>query len=118
MQGFVGREKELSVLFSFMGNPGVRGLAMYGIRQVGKSELLKHFAEGRRSVYIQLDRGSEEAIAESAVIQIRDVFPVEGDPRTIAGLLDVLGASAPSRRRWSSWTSTRTCPRPPSTRTP
>ncbi len=91
MQGFVGREKELSVLFSFMGNPGVRGLAMYGIRQVGKSDLLKHFAEGRRSVYIQLDRGSEEAIAESAVIQIRDVFPVEGDPRTIAGLLDVLG---------------------------
>ena len=91
MQGFVGRARELSVLSSFMENPGIRGLAVYGIRQVGKSELLKHFADGRRSVYVQLDRGSEEAIAESAVSQIRAGYEVDGEPRTISGLLDVLG---------------------------
>lgn len=93
MSGFIGRASELSTLSDFMDNPGVHGLVVYGIRQVGKSALLRNFAKGRRSVYVQLDRGSESAIVESAVSQIRSGgFAVEGEPRTISGLFDVFSA--------------------------
>ena len=91
MSRFVGRDREIRVLSSFVENEDVHGMAVYGIRQVGKTSLLLRFAEGRRAVYIQMDRGSERSIVESAVDQIREGFDVsEDDIITLPGLIGIL----------------------------
>lgn len=91
MSRFVGRDREIRILSSFVENEDVHGMAVYGIRQVGKTSLLLRFAEGRRAVYIQMDRGSERSIVESAVAQIRAGFDVpEEGASTLPDLVGIL----------------------------
>lgn len=92
MHGFIGRETEISVLEGFMENPAVHGCAVYGIRSVGKTSLLRRFTEDRRSVYIQLIGGSEASIVQAAVPQIPPGLIAGDPPTTLVGLLDILGS--------------------------
>lgn len=90
MEKLIGREREMGELESFLSDPVVRGCAVYGIRQVGKSIMLKTLASTRRAVYIEASRGSERAVVERAMRDVRYSFPVSAAPTTFSGLLDVL----------------------------
>lgn len=48
---FVGRETELKFLNNYYTKEGSQILVVYGQRGVGKSALLKHFAEGKKSAF-------------------------------------------------------------------
>lgn len=88
---FVGRNKELAQLRTFLSDGSVRGCAVYGARQLGKTAILKRFSEEvPRKVYIQANMGSESTVVEGAMRYIRREFPTNRDPRTFADLLDVL----------------------------
>ena len=86
----IGREKEMGELESFLSDETVRGCAVYGIRQVGKTTMLRRIASAHRSVYIQAVKGSEKAIVERAISYIRESYPVDDEPETLSGLLDVI----------------------------
>lgn len=58
MGPFIGRESELAFLESIWDGTGQRTCKVVGRRRIGKSELLRRFAEGRRSVYIGSVLGS------------------------------------------------------------
>ena len=90
MVRLIGREKEMGELESFLSDEAVRGCAVYGIRQVGKTTMLRRIASVHRSVYIQAVKGSEKAIVERAMSYIRESYPVDDEPETLSGLLDVI----------------------------
>ena len=90
MVRLIGREKEMGELESFLSDETVRGCAVYGIRQVGKTTMLRRIASAHRSVYIQAVKGSEKAIVERAMSYIRESYPVNDEPETLSGLLDVI----------------------------
>ncbi len=48
MDGFIGRERELEALEREYSKPGFGMFVLYGRRRVGKSTLLRRFAEGKR----------------------------------------------------------------------
>lgn len=58
MRPFIGRESELAFLESIWDGTGQHTCKVVGRRRIGKSELLRRFAEGRRSVYIGSVLGS------------------------------------------------------------
>ncbi len=90
MMELVGRKAEMETLRAFMDDPYVSGCAVYGVRQMGKTTLLRHLAKEYRSVYIQASMGSEESAVGLAMRYIREDFPTAAEPTTLAGLLDVL----------------------------
>ena len=91
MVRLIGRDREVQELEAFVSDPTVRGCAVYGVRQVGKTTLLRHVASGHRSVYIQAVKGSEETIVERAMSYVRESFTVQDGPKTLSGLLDTIG---------------------------
>ena len=91
MVRLIGRDMEVQELEAFVSDPTVRGCAVYGVRQVGKTTLLRHVASGHRSVYIQAVKGSEETIVERAMSYVRESFTVQDGPKTLSGLLDTIG---------------------------
>ena len=52
MEQFLGRESELAFLESIWNGTNQRTCRVVGRRRIGKTELLRRFAEGKRSVYI------------------------------------------------------------------
>lgn len=90
MGKLIGRSKELNHLRSFIASPTLRGCAMYGIRQVGKTAILTEVASETRSVYIQFSKGSEETMVRRAMSFVRRSFHMDGDPTTLSDLLDIL----------------------------
>lgn len=58
MRVFIGRERELSRLEDIWNGDGIRAVAVYGRRRIGKSELLRRFCSDKRSVYIECVMGS------------------------------------------------------------
>ena len=48
---FIGRREELQLLDRYYGSEGNQVLVVYGARGVGKTRLLREFAEGRKSAY-------------------------------------------------------------------
>lgn len=65
MDWFVGRKNELKRLEAICGRPGVKTCAVFGRRQVGKSTLLRAFADGKRSLIIQsLQHSAYENLAQ------------------------------------------------------
>ncbi len=58
MERFIGRESELAFLESIWEGAGQHTCKVIGRRRIGKTELLKKFAEGKRSVYIESAIGS------------------------------------------------------------
>lgn len=58
MRVFIGRERELSRLEDIWNGGGIRAVAVYGRRRIGKSELLRRFCSDKRSVYIECVMGS------------------------------------------------------------
>lgn len=53
MEGFIGRQKELAALEALYSAAGPQTCAVFGRRQVGKSTLLRVFAEQRRAIIFQ-----------------------------------------------------------------
>ena len=58
MAQFVGREAEMEFLESIWNGSGPRACRVVGRRRIGKTELLKRFSEGKRSIYIGCIIGS------------------------------------------------------------
>ena len=48
---FIGREAELKFLEHYYVGEGSQILVVYGQKGVGKTTLLKHFTEGKKSAY-------------------------------------------------------------------
>lgn len=92
MDKLIGRAEEMRELESFLADSSVRGCVVYGVRQVGKSILLRSLASARRSVYMQFSLGSESAVVGRVMGGIRRSFPDAGEASTFRGLLDVLEA--------------------------
>lgn len=84
MDGFVGRSSDLSRLRAMFDNPDINAIAVYGIRRVGKTELIKRFTEGMDVLYIQFDRGPEAMVIKGAMGQI----PVDHDGSTILDMIE------------------------------
>ena len=94
MVRLIGREKEMGELESFLSDEAVRGCAVYGIRQVGKTTMLRRIASAYKSVYIQAVKGSEKAIVEVSRI------PWTTNPRRCPGFSMSSGGYAWSPPRW------------------
>ena len=90
MGRMIGREAELTELRAFLDDPTIHGCVVYGVRQVGKTTLLRHLVDETRSIYIQAIRGSEQTIVSRAMAYVRRVFDIEAEPHTLSELLDVL----------------------------
>ena len=60
MGPFVGRKEELSCLEQVWELDNQKTVVVYGRRRIGKTELLKRFCEGKRSIFIDCVRGSLE----------------------------------------------------------
>ena len=56
----MGRKEELSRLEQVWETSDQKAVVVYGRRRIGKTELLKRFCEGRRSIFIDCVRGSLE----------------------------------------------------------
>ena len=84
----IGRKDEIEFLQNFMNDPFVHGCAVYGIRQVGKTTILRNFAKDRRSIYIPSVKGSESAVVEKAMTHMSGF--AEGEkPRTLIELFSL-----------------------------
>jgi hypothetical protein len=55
---FIGRHKELAALRAAYESPGSAFWPIYGRRRVGKSELIRHFAEPHPSIFLVGKRGA------------------------------------------------------------
>ena len=55
---FVGRQRELGILEGIRSREGVKTCLIYGRRRVGKSELIRQFCRGRRSLIFEFTVGS------------------------------------------------------------
>ncbi len=58
---FVDREAELAELERLYTQPGAQLVVVYGRRRLGKTALLKQFAEGKPAVYYMADRGGVQS---------------------------------------------------------
>ena len=56
---FIGRESELRLLERIYAEERVKTCMVYGRRRVGKTSLILKFIEGKRSLFVDLVRGSE-----------------------------------------------------------
>src|SRR3989304_5560363 len=56
---FVNRVAELNLLEKLYASGKEEFFVLYGRRRVGKTELLAHFCEGKRSIFFVSDLGSE-----------------------------------------------------------
>lgn len=56
VQAFIGREKELSTLNELYRKEGFQFAVVYGRRRVGKTTLLRKFAEGKEHIYFIADQ--------------------------------------------------------------
>lgn len=92
MGKLIGRSKELDSLRGFLASPTLRGCAMFGIRQVGKTAILREIASETRSVYIQFSKGSEETMVRRAMSFVRRSYRTDREPTTLSDLLDILEA--------------------------
>jgi AAA+ ATPase superfamily predicted ATPase len=59
---FVNRVSELDLLEKRFASGKAEFFVLYGRRRVGKTELLAHFCEGRRSIFFVADLGSETSL--------------------------------------------------------
>lgn len=58
MDGFIGREKELSELESIYSKKGFKSLIVYGRRRIGKTTLLENFIKDKRALMIYSSESS------------------------------------------------------------
>lgn len=90
MGRLVGREGELRLLEWFMEDPVCRGCAVIGDPGVGKTALLRRFAEGRRAVHLVLGPGSEREIVENMTEQMRGCVHCDGTADSLLDFFDLL----------------------------
>lgn len=90
---FIGRKNELSILRKAYSNDNYEGIAIYGRRRIGKSELIKESLKGLncKVVYFQCTRAPEETNATSLSEEIGRVFSIPTPSyKTIPEALDFL----------------------------
>ena len=59
MAGFFNRTDELTALEERWSSSGAEYMVIYGRRRIGKTELILHFADRRRSIYFEATSGTE-----------------------------------------------------------
>ena len=96
MGPFIGRESELAFLESIWDGTGQRTCKVVGRRRIGKSELLRRFAEGRRSVYIGSVLGS---VSDNIHTIIAAMNELDGGNRKDPPFLCLQGRAHPRRHR-------------------
>jgi len=74
---FVDRSSELNFLEDSYKKGGLQVIIIYGRRRVGKTELIKHFIEGKDNIYFLADqRGTEKNLERfTHAIQTRFSLP-------------------------------------------
>ncbi len=71
----IGRERELGILERFWEGDGYELGVVYGRRRIGKSFLLKHFAEGKRAIMLQATT-SEAGNLRDLASSVSSLFPI------------------------------------------
>lgn len=87
MGAFIGRERELSLMNERWAEDGVKGIAVYGRRRIGKTTLLSRFCEGKRAIFFRCIRGSEAENLRFMSIVMTDFV---GESRSYETFLDAL----------------------------
>jgi AAA+ ATPase superfamily predicted ATPase len=54
---FIGRKEELKILNELYSDPDGKLVAIYGRRRIGKSELINHFLEDKKHLYVDGQEG-------------------------------------------------------------
>ncbi|MDO5861468.1 MAG: ATP-binding protein [Thermoplasmata archaeon] len=86
---FVGRETELNALEELYAKNGYTTMVVYGRRRVGKTALLKEFANGKRCVFFTAVQRNMKA----NIARFLAAIPAEHRPMTVnPGFEDLLGA--------------------------
>jgi AAA+ ATPase superfamily predicted ATPase len=76
-QTFIDREYELNALKERYGSDKAEFIPIYGRRRVGKSELIKHFMNGKKGIYLLGKTISEKEILKTFSSRIAEEFKDE-----------------------------------------
>lgn len=79
---FVNRTRELQFLEQHYASGQAELLVVYGRRRVGKTDLLRHFCNGKPHIFFVADLGTEENLLSDLTRQISEYFL--GDPLLLA----------------------------------
>lgn len=71
---FIGREKELNSLNALYDSGKFEFVVLYGRRRVGKTELIKHFIEGKRAIYFTGVESNAKQNLENISMSILEYF--------------------------------------------
>lgn len=71
---FINRQSELALLEKRFASNTAEFFVLYGRRRVGKTELLAHFCEGKRTIFFVSDLGSETSLRTSLSKAINSVL--------------------------------------------
>lgn len=77
---FVGRVRELEMLDSLWKREGVKTCLIYGRRRIGKSELIRQFCKGKRSIRFEFSIGSESSQLEYMADVLEEATGVKAGP--------------------------------------
>ena len=99
---FVNRVSELDILEKHFGSGKAEFYVLYGRRRVGKTELLAHFCEGKRSIFFVSDLGSELSLRTSLSGAVNAVLFGSGEVNAVYStwddLFQTLGKAAKTER--------------------
>ena len=90
MENFIGRESELRMLERIYSEESVKTCIVSGRRRIGKSSLLRKFAENRRSIIVQFVRSSEIANVEIIRESVKDLLGYDAEINTLHSALSLL----------------------------
>ena len=99
---FVNRVSELDTLEKRFGSGKAEFYVLYGQRRVGKTELLAHFCERKRSIFFVSDLGSELSLRTALSGAVNDVLFGSGEVNAVYAtwddLFQALGKAAKTER--------------------
>lgn len=95
---FIGRESELKLLERIYSEENVKTCMVYGRRRIGKTSLILKFIEGKRSLFIDLVKGSEVRNVRRIADKLEESFGIVPDARDLRSVLEsVKGICADER---------------------
>ena len=85
---FIGRESELMLLERVYAKERVKTCMIYGRRRIGKTSLILKFIEGKRSLFIDLVRGSEIRNVKRIADKLEESFGMTPDAQDLRSVLE------------------------------
>ena len=86
---FIGRDRELQALEEQYALPGFSMTVIYGRRRVGKTELIKHFIEGKKTIYYMATKVGAERNLELFSKQLISVMDPSYEKAAFSNLEDL-----------------------------